>query len=399
MLRNITNITIIQQPSTDFPQRTRTMIFNFNHSFECKDVWRDLTNDGKVVVPKNIYIRDGNGQLVSISGTNQNIGGFTVNQNTGNPIPPLLLRGDHVTIEAGYRYFLAGKEVTQTTVIFTGYISKVTSKKPLEFLVEDNMWKLKQIQVPVHTFTASDTLENILTFLLQGSGFTVNALTSTNFGAFRVGNETVAEVLARLRKDYHFESYFKGNELRCGAMVYIESEAILNTFTFQKDIISDQLEYRRKDDIVLSAVVSNTISEDTGATTKDGQAKTKKIRLEALVTLQMGSDIPNVVIKTKGVEYPPNTGGERRTLFYPGAFTIADLVALATVELKKYYYTGFKGTFTTFAIPYVKMGDNVTLLNTILPEQNGTYKVKGVKYMGGVDGIKQEIELDYKILL
>ncbi|HXS58987.1 MAG TPA: hypothetical protein VN726_22845 [Hanamia sp.] len=395
MYRVISNITIVQQPRSGMV-RNKTLIFDFVHEFSCSDNWRDLTNKGKVTVPKNLYVRDANNQLVPLFGTNVNIGGFSSN-------PPLLMRGDQVTIDWGYKFFKNGKEIFQGTKsnngsLFQGWISEVTSKKPMEFLVEDNMWKLKQIQAPLHTFSATDTLENILSYLLKNTPYTVNALTSTTFGAFRVGNETVAEVLARLRKQFHFESYFRGNELRCGSTIYIESEANTSTFTFQQNIISDELEYRRKDDIVLSIVASNKIEEETGKLTKDGHNKTKCTRLEVLVTLQNGSDVPTTFVKTKGQDYPPNTGGERMTLPYPGATSIAQLVSLATAELKKFYYTGFKGKFTTFGLPYVRMGDNVQLMDNVLPERNGLYKVRGVEYTGGVNGLRQTIELDYLIL-
>lgn len=68
-------------------------------------------------------------------------------------------------------------------------------------------------------------------------------------------------------------------------------------------------------------------------------------------------------------------------------------------ELKKYFYTGFRGKFLTFAIPFVKQGDYVQLIDAILPERNGTYKVKGVEYSGGTSGNRQSIMLDYKKIL
>ena len=108
---------------------------------------------------------------------------------------------------------------------------------------------------------------------------------------------------------------------------------------------------------------------------------------------------PTVLVKQKGVDYPANTGGERRTLFFPGATSIQQLADLAADELRKYYYTGFKGKFTTFGLPFVRMGDNVNIIDNILPERNGLYKVKSVAYSGGVNGLRQVVELDYKILL
>jgi hypothetical protein len=103
------------------------------------------------------------------------------------------------------------------------------------------------------------------------------------------------------------------------------------------------------------------------------------------------------VVGSKETPLPPNTGGERRTLHFLGAKTTNELAKLAENELRKYYYTGLKGKFVTFGIPYVRHGDNVDILDAILPERNGRYKVKAVQYSGGVIGLRQEIELDYLI--
>jgi hypothetical protein len=95
--------------------------------------------------------------------------------------------------------------------------------------------------------------------------------------------------------------------------------------------------------------------------------------------------------------YAANVSGERRTLHFWNVPTTDKLIELATAELKKYYYTGLKGKFLTFGMPLVRQGDNVDILNPVLPEVNGRYKVKGVRYTGGINGLKQEIELDYLI--
>jgi hypothetical protein len=70
---------------------------------------------------------------------------------------------------------------------------------------------------------------------------------------------------------------------------------------------------------------------------------------------------------------------------------------MATREIKKYYYSGFRGKFTTFGIPVVKMGDNIQIYDPKLPERNGLYKCKGVDYEAGVGGIRQTVQLDYQI--
>lgn len=397
MLRCVTYITITQVPTLDFPDRKLVLFFDFVNEFTASDSWASLTNKGTIVLPKKIYYKDKYGRQQPLEGTNKNIGGFS------NPVP-FFLRGDTVKIEAGYRYFnQSGSEVTDTSVMFTGYISKVSSKKPINLELEDNMWKLKQVQAigGNNQFFSKNkyTVESMVKEMMVNSGltFSVNTTTSTSVGDFLVQNETIAEVLARMQKEYGFMAYFRGNELRVGSFVYIESDAITNTFVFQQNIISDELDYQRKDDIVLSAVATNTIDELTGKHTKDGQEKTKKKKLEVLVTFRNSNTKPEIYIASKGKPIPPNTGGERRTLKFFGAKTTDELATLAANELRKYYYTGYKGKFTTFGIPFVKQGDNVVIQDPLLPERDGKYKVKSVEYKGGVSGLRQVVTLDYKI--
>lgn len=414
MLRVITNITFTQQPTASFPDRNKQIIFPLCHEFEVLTTWDSLTDDGSITLPKNVYIKDATGKRFSLAGTNQNLGGFS-------PTTPFFLRGDKVVIKWGYAYYdKRGNEVAPIQTVFEGYISEVTSKKPFVLKVEDNMYKLKQVQAIGGNngfFSGKEyTVEKMIAEMMvkakdNSTGkpvslpFTVDTTTSTVLGDFTTKGETIAQVLARLRKEFHFEAYFKGSVLRCGSFVYQPSDALIkpdgttrttfSTFQFQKNIISDNLDYNRRDDITLSAVATNTIETTTGKFTKDGQAKTKKKRLEVLVSFSYGSDNYNTIIGTKEQPLPPNEGGERRTLHFLGATTTTELALFAANELRKYYYTGFKGKFVTFGTPYVQGGDYINLIDPVLPERNGRYIVKSVKYTGGVNGLRQEIELDY----
>lgn len=386
------------------PERNKAFKFDFVSEFSCSDSWRDFTNEGRLVLPKNIIaIDDTTGKKVPLGGSNLAIGGTE---------SPLFLRGDAVTVDYYYVYQQNGKEVTDgtetpTSHLFSGYISEVTSKKPIELKLEDNFWKLKQLPCPTKTYKSGTKLNDILIDLLkpyndtvsESEKFNVKMVSDTTFGEFRVGNETVAECLGRIRKTYRFEFYFRENTLYSGVIVYDEAIAKRNVFKFQYNIISDELQYNRKDDIVLSIIASNSIEESTGKQNKDGSAKTKRTRIEVLLTLRNGSNEPEIFRKPKGGDYPPNTGGERAKFQYPGANNEAELIKLATDDLRRYYYTGFKGKFTTFGIPYTKTGDNVVIIDPVLPERNGTYKCKSVDYEVGMNGIRQTIELDYLIQL
>lgn len=410
MLRCVSNIVITQQPSLAWPNRKTVLNFDFVHSFECSDNWRDLTNKGKLVIPKNLYFRDANGKLQPLNGTNINIGGFSSNA-------PLVLRGDRVTISAGYRYYTAGnRELTNTSTMFTGYVTKVGSKIPIEADLEDNMWLLKQTPMDNVTFRATDTIEHALTVMMNkvngiwGTAFTVNNTTQTIVGKpFSISNKTAAQVLLFLQKIYGFESYFRGNELRSGVLVYLPQDTsnpdgtmvTPNVFAFQNNIISDELEYVRKDDIRLSAKATNTITEETGEFSKDGSAKTKRKRLEVLVTIKpnpASGEIPyTTTVITPQNPIAENIEGERHDFHFPGAQSIAQLASMAYLKLIQYYYTGLRGKFTTFGIPFVKQGDNIQIQDTILPERDGIFRIKEVDYSGGVDGLRQDVHLDFKI--
>ena len=408
MYRVLVKISFTQQPSDSFPTRTGTIIFPTCHEYEVMSTWDTLTDDGTITLPRNISVKTSDGKTIYLQNTTENLGGFSDGS-------PLFLRGDKVKIEHGYAYDDArGNEIAPLSTVFDGYISEVTSKKPFVLKVEDNMWILKQKPAkglngrtffPRKTYT----IEKVMRELFQNAGlsFTVNDLTNTTAGDFYTQNETIAEVLARLRKDYNFKAYFKGSELRIGSKVYIPADLIdpvtkqqkkPYVFHFQQNIIEDDLNYQRKEDLTISAVARTTDEEEVvGKHTKDGHAKTKKVKLEVLITFANGSDTPTYFVASKDKPIPPNTGGQRFDFVYPRGTTLDQLKANATEDLRLKYYTGLRGKFTTFGIPFVQFGDDIGLIDKLLPEKNGRYRVKSVKYSGGVKGLRQEIELDFLI--
>ncbi len=382
MMRCVTEITITASPES---HRAFKFTFNFVNNFEAQDTWVDLTNQARIVFPKNIYVND-QGFLTNLGGANSQ-----------KYIDNLFRRGDSVTINFGYYTYNNGNEVLDmpSEPIFTGFISKVNSKIPIELECEDNMWLLKQIPCKPQVWTKDKTVEDLLRKLLVGTDFTVNALTNTTIGDFTIQDESVAQLLSRLQKDFRIESYFKGNELRIGFSIYKTDEATTHNFIFQQNIISDSLEFQRKDDVKLSAIVTSNIEKVQG-TNKKGQQKTKLEKLEILVYAnQQGEFVYQR--KPEGGDFPENVEGERRTLNYINITDVNKLFQAGKDDLQKYYYTGFKGSFTTFAIPCVRVGDIVNIKDPILPDRNGRYIVKGVKYTGGVNGHRQEIELHYKV--
>jgi hypothetical protein len=413
MFRPVTEITITQvQKATDDPNnpRNKVFFFNFCNQFSVNTSWVDITNDVKIIFPKNVYVKDKDGISQPLGGIQSSV-----------QVNDLFQRGDKIMIKYGYL-----ETTPQPNLIFEGFISKVTSKKPIQLECEDSMWILKQTPFnptsngnPIKALSASTAIQTYLAPILATKGLTVDTKALMYAGNLLIENETVAQFLMRLRKEFHIESFFVGTKLIIGFDPYlsITPNPEVYKFTFQKNIISDDLDWQRKDDVKLSAVVQ-CINTSFGGYNKKGEVKTKKEHLSVLVS-NLGDKWVSQV-KVKGVELPENQEGERRTLFFPSTLdeqalallpeaekqaylkthtvTTDTLIALGIATLQKYYYTGFKGKFTTFAHPLVKIGDSIYIQDVRMPDRNGYYNVKAVEYTGGVNGHRQIITLDYQLI-
>jgi hypothetical protein len=199
------------------------------------------------------------------------------------------------------------------------------------------------------------------------------------------------------------DSYFRGNELRIGLTHYIPDDFHEHTFTFQKDIIGngEGLTYQRKDDINLSLVVQSHYDEETGKITADGRKVAKKRNTEILIYKNKKGDF-TYTLKKQGEPYfkkqDIDVSGQRLTMdIYSKVPEPERLFSMGSKELKKHYYDGLRGSFTTFGIPFVRHGDGVNLIDGILKERSGKYMVKSVAYSFSCDtGLRQSIELDYR---
>lgn len=388
MLRLISKITITQQPDKYYTERNKTYILNFVNEVEINSSWQILTDTCKIILPKKAYVKDEYGKRVSWFGKST----------IGTDEPPLIQRGDKIRVELGYNYPTIEKpENIETNICFDGYISNINPKMPIELECEDRMWQLKQIKVPNKVYSNKEySVQSMLQEMLNSNketldislvtGSLIGQKIETNIGdEFRTQDDTIGSVLSRLRKEANLNSYFRNvargdgtykSELRCSGIVYYPSDREKKVFVFQKNIISDDLEYKKIEDIKIGAKCYSINKVELTDTNKNGTNKTKQKRLETFVG---------------------DKDGEIRTLYFWDIKTEAELKELGERELRKFFYTGFSGKFETFGLPKVKHGDEVVIEDTVLPERNGSYLVKGVRTTFGQGGFRQEIELHLKL--
>lgn len=316
-----------------------SFVFDFVTEVEIRASVDELTTTGTLTIPKKINYKR-NGKLVT---------------NIVEGADPLFKRGSKVSFSAGYD----DNNLTR----FTGYISDISPRLPLEFQVQDEMFQMKQRTIKNY-YRKSTTLKALLTDLIPDIPF--QALDVT-LGWIRVNRSTVAGVLNHLRDKYGLTCRFQDGILYAG-LRYITTDPLeLTVQEFRLDgeqcnvIDGDNLIYRREDDVLikLKAVSINQ--------------KNEKIEIE------VGDD-----------------DGEQRTMYFYNV-SEKDLKTLAEESLKKLRYEGFAGSFLTFLSPQVKPGEAVKLISERLPEKDGVYLVKGVRTTYGVNGGRQEIELDRKV--
>jgi hypothetical protein len=387
MLGIVNKITITQVSTAQHPGRTKKFEFSFLTDGNAQSTWAHLTDTMTIVMPRRLYFKDiSTGKVTT----------WDKEPIYGNPnVQPLLLRGDAVSVEWGYSYFKPTQGsgfdrnviVTQMAKRFDGFITRIKNKTPFEIECRDNMYKLQQTPVEAKqwvidgkTYTLETAIKEMMSkstepgvkdFILKTDNI------KHNIGKVTWYNFTVAQVLDDLRKTYHLESFFRGNELRVGVIRYYPQDRIEHEFNFQKNIASDDLDYQRADDVRIGIIAKSINKIKLVSLNSSGKQKTKHKQLKVTVG---------------------DSDGELRTMFFWGVQTETELKKLAEKKLPFIKYEGFRGSFTTFGLPFVKHGDSVKLVDEVLPERNGIYLVKAVEQLtnSGI-GLKQKITLDIRI--
>jgi len=293
--------------------------FDFVTEVQIKSSWKKLTDTAQIILPRNLkwkdrYLRDE------------------------------IKKGDAVTIQFGYDF----NYVTE----FIGYVTDLQNAVPVVIECEDAMWKLKQTNI-TKTFR-SVTLRQLLSEILPKG--TVFETVDANLGPFRINKVSAAKVLEELRKQYGFVSFFRAGKLYVG-FPYSIVKPQRHELTFEEDIIKDQLNYKKKEDV--------------------------KLMVRAVSMLPGGDSLEEEI---------GDKDGEVHSLhFYNLSRT--QLKASATEESKRLRYEGWRGSFLTFGTPSIQHSDTLRLNSLEYPERRGDYLIDEVDIAFGTEGYRQEVTL------
>jgi hypothetical protein len=223
---------------------------------------------------------------------------------------------------------------------------------------EDEMWVLKQTTLGKYTFSGGK-LQTLIDATIKKAlpNLKIDAITAT-IAPVRINGASIGVVLDKLRTEYGIYSFFDDDTLKIGLPFYAPKKTA--TFVIEETFIDSDLEYLRKEDVKISVkgILLNTNSKEE---------------------------------KTYG-----DATGDVRTVFQYGG-TIADLDRTCKQFLSEINYSGYYGSFNTFLEPTVTHGDRAIINSYKYPERNGTYLIKKVTTTVGVNGGRQNIELERRL--
>lgn len=266
-------------------------------------------------------------------------------------VQDVIQRGEPVKVMAGYDDILSER--------FVGYIAYVKASIPVEFQCEDEMYRHKSISVSPKSWK-SCTVNTVLDYMGIQNYDTFGLI---ELGAFQIDDKlsNQVKVFEKIKEMYGLHFFYRAGKLIVGKP-YDSNNAVHHTAVFGKDILPNHsLEFRNKENV--------------------------KIKVKAISNLKDGSKREVTVGDPEGQEH---------TLNYYN-LDEKSLREIASTELDKLKYTGYRGTFTTFGTPVYHHGDVCEIIDDKYPERSGKFWVDSVKTIISHDaGIKQTIELGFK---
>jgi hypothetical protein len=276
-------------------------------SFKIESSWQNLSDTAEVVIAKKLYLEQ------------------------GKRVFELLKAGDPIIIRGGYN----GECFDE----FKGFISEVLDDLPVMIKCEDNMYVLKRTSCNISL--TSTKLEDLLKKIVP-TQFKINAM-DVELGKVFFSKMTVSQVLLELKDKLGIYSYFVEDTLVSGKIYLDNPNTQKVKYEFSKNIIANDLKYRRKEDIKIKVTMTSYLSNGTKKTVTIGDEE-----------------------------------GQEQKLVCSNISNENDIKKLAQKELDRLKIDGHVGTLTGYGIPFVGHGYTAQIINNEYPDRTGNYYVDAV---------------------
>lgn len=305
--------------------------------YEAESTWKNLGDTAMLKLYGFVQVYGPDGQATQVA-----------------KLEDLVKVGDPVEVQLGYD----GELRTE----FKGFVAEIKLTVPFEVRLEDEYFHLKR--TAVNRTWKHTTLRKLLAELVPGVKLSPT-VPQLSIDSFRADRTTVAGVLQKLKEYYLVCAYFRDGVLFVG-LPYTEftSASLIDGaeayYHFQQNVVDDDLSYKRKEDVRIKAKVV--------AMHRNGKKTT--------------------------VEGVGDVDGEERTITLRTETTDkAELKRMAEAELARFKYDGYRGTLTSFGVPFLLHSGVADLHDEIHPQRDGRYLVDSVKTSFGPGGFRRTIEL------
>jgi phage protein D len=263
--------------------------------------------------------------------------------------------GAPVVIQLGYVGYPLQTE-------FVGYVASVKPSIPMEVICEDEMYQFKRQAIEPKSW-ASVTLKALLNYIAPEATVSVNDIT---LSPFRIDKsvKSRAEALQKIKDEFGLDVYFRGKQLFVGIPYSEQVGDVYHSFYYMDgnrasaNAKMDSLEFKRKEDIriLIKAISINQRNE----------------KIEAEVG---------------------DKDGETHTLHFYN-LTKAELEQMALSKIGLMKYSGYKGKFKGFGLPFATHGMVEHLHDGKHEGRKGDYFIDSVTTTyDGSGGYKRDIEL------
>lgn len=271
---------------------------------------------------------------------------------------PPIKRGDQITVKLGYTPSGIQPTESDLKVRFVGFVRRVDAKVPVKIECEDGMFLLKTNPTKQRGFKQT-RLKELIGFLLEGTGIKFHLIDKDiELGPYRITRPTIAQELNELKRERGLKAYFR--QIGVESILYVGYDYSYDyrkkeSFIHAKNIISEDLEFRRAEDIKLGVK----------ATSVDRQNRRIKVEVG-------DKDGEQIEVFANNLKYDA-------------------LKFFAEKAWERYKYTGYQGSIETFGEPVVHKCDVAHL--EISDGNQGDYLIKKVEVNFGTGGYRQRIEL------
>ncbi len=262
--------------------------------------------------------------------------------------------GQTITIKLGYN----GEYIQE----FVGFISRLNFKTPLEIECEDWTYPLKSISITKSC--GKTTVKDILQYLSLQCNFKLSSdipdITIVNFIA---NNKTCLWVLQELKDKYGLTIYFnQDNTIYCGLAYTKNISKSVKLVNGHNVIKADDLKWQNAEDV--------------------------KLQVKAISMQRSGTKIEATI---------GDKSGEIRTLYFYDVTDIKQLQTLAETEIKRYKYSGYRGTINCFLKPYSEPGYAADLTDPLFRDRGGIYFTESTEVEFGMNGGRRKLSIGIKL--